>query len=51
MNGADRHILDAASAIAIFTSLLGWLPPIAAGLGILWYCVQFYDRFWGRNSK
>lgn len=51
MTDTGKHILDAASAVAILTSLVGWLPPIAAALGIAWYCVQFYDRFWGRQGK
>lgn len=33
------------SASVIIASLAGWLPPIAALLGIVWYCVLLYDRF------
>lgn len=28
----------------IVASLLGWLPPIAAALSIVWVSLQIYDR-------
>lgn len=34
---------DAGAAAAIFATLLGWLPPIAAVLAILWYLLQFWE--------
>jgi len=30
---------------AVVASLLGWLPPIAAGLSIIWVGIQIYDRW------
>lgn len=39
------------SASAIVLSLVGWLPPIAAALGIIWYCILIYDRFFSRPPK
>lgn len=36
----------------IVASVVGWLPAIAAGLGVLWYCIQIYDRVkYGPKSK
>lgn len=26
-------------------AIMGWLPPMAALMAVLWYCVLFYDRF------
>jgi hypothetical protein len=40
-----KQILDTISLVSIAATLLGWLPPLAAALGIAWYCVLFYDRF------
>lgn len=34
------------SASTIIASIMGWLPPLAALMGIIWYCVLLYDRFW-----
>lgn len=35
--------LDAGAAGAIIASMLGWLPPVAAVLAILWYLLQFWE--------
>lgn len=37
--------VDFGAAGLVISSLVGWLPPIAALMGILWYAVLFYDRF------
>lgn len=30
-------------------TLMGWLPAVAAGFTIAWYCYKFYQEF--RKSK
>lgn len=50
MNG-EKHVIDALSAAAIVTSLMGWLPPIAAALGIIWYVLQIYGWFEKRLTR
>lgn len=46
---------DVISASAIVAAIIGWLPPIAAVLGIVWYCILIYDRFhkprWPSNGS
>lgn len=39
---STRHTVDVVSAAAIATSLMGWLPPVAAILGIIWYVMQIW---------
>ncbi len=34
---------DLAAAGAVVGALIGWLPYLAALLGILWYLVQFWE--------
>lgn len=34
---------DLAAAGTVLATLAGWLPYIAAGLGVVWYCVQFWE--------
>lgn len=34
---------DAGAAVAIVASFVGYLPPIAAVLAILWYLLQFWE--------
>ncbi len=34
---------NGASAGAVVTSLLGWLPPVAAFIAFVWYCIQIYE--------
>ena len=38
-----RHAFDWISAGAIVGSLVGYLPPLAAALAIIWYCIQIYE--------
>lgn len=42
---------EIATASAIVATLMGWLPPIAAALGIVWYLILIYDRLFSRSSK
>lgn len=43
--------MDIGAAGLVVSSLIGWLPPIAAMLGICWYAVLFYDRFIKKKTK
>ena len=45
-----KHVADGISAGAIIGSLVGFLPHFAAALGVFWYCVQIYDRFWRKKQ-
>jgi hypothetical protein len=36
--------VDAAAGAVTVGALLGYLPPIAAFLSIIWLCIQIYDR-------
>lgn len=51
MNAPARYTLDLISLGAVVGALADALPPIAALLGILWYCVLLYDRFLGKGRK
>jgi hypothetical protein len=42
--------IDIGTVALIIGSFAGYLPPLAAGLAALWYCVLIYDRFF-KNSK
>ena len=46
-----KHGADALSAGAIVASLTGYLPPMAAFLGIRWYILQIYGWFEKRVNK
>ena len=46
-----KHIADAGAALLIGTTLLGWLPTIAAVLGIIWYGMQMYTWVENRLKK
>lgn len=39
-----KHMIDAASFGTAIATLIGWLPPVAAILSIIWSCVCLYDR-------
>lgn len=48
---SPEHVaFDVGTIILIMGSFIGYLPPIAAGLAGIWYCVLLYDRFF-KNSK
>lgn len=46
---STKYVIDAVAACTTVCTLMQWLPPIAAGLSILWLLYQFatsiYDRF------
>lgn len=37
------HVADALSAGAVVATIAGWLPPLAAALGVVWYCIQIAE--------
>ena len=43
--------MDTAAIVGILGSIIGFLPPIGALLGVLWYLVLFYDRFIGQEKN
>lgn len=45
MTPEHNPIGEALAVTTVTASILGWLPPIAAALGIAWYLVLLYDRF------
>lgn len=49
-NHPGTPVIDVGAAGLVISSLLGYLPPLAALLGITWYGVLFYDRFF-KNKK
>ena len=51
LNAPAKHTLDALSLGTVLGALADALPPVAALLGILWYCVLLYDRFLGRGRR
>lgn len=36
----EKHIIDVVAILATLSSLIGWLPPIASALSIIWLCMQ-----------
>ena len=46
-NPVGDHVLswigNGASVSAIAFSIMGWLPPIAAVIAFIWYCIQIYE--------
>ena len=42
--------MDLGTIVVILGSFVGYLPPIAAGLAAMWYCVLLYDRFFNKHS-
>lgn len=49
MNEQTKHLVDTGAALGIAGTLLGWLPMMAAALGIIWYGMQIYS--WVVNKK
>lgn len=45
-----KAIGDTVSGLMVAGALAKILPPIAALFAIVWYCIQIYDRFWGRKK-
>ena len=44
---AGDHVLywtmNGASGVAIITTIVGWLPPMAAVVALIWYIIQIYE--------
>ena len=40
--------LNTAGAASIVGTLLGWLPPLAAALGAIWFAIQIYESDTGK---
>lgn len=38
-----------AAGLSVVGTIVGWLPAAAAMLGVIWYCILIYDRFYGRD--
>lgn len=43
MNDHDKHIIDALSISAMLTSLIGWLPAVAALFSIIWTAIRIWE--------
>lgn len=41
--------MDVAAGGGIIASLMSWLPPIAAALGVCWYLLLFYEKISGKE--
>lgn len=50
MTNLDQHISVAGVGLALGT-LVGLLPPIAAGLAVLWYLIQIFEWIEGRIKR
>jgi len=52
---AIRHTIDWISVGAVVGALMGYLPPIAAFLAIVWYAIQIYEsktvQGWIKRSR
>ena len=40
---AAKHVGDALSVSVVVTSLMGWLPAVAAMLSIIWTLIRIYE--------
>ncbi len=40
---ALNYVGDAGAGATILAALAGWLPPLAALAGIIWYLIQIYE--------
>lgn len=43
MNEHAKHFLDGAAMTTVVASLMAWLPPIAAGLSIVWTLIRIFE--------
>ncbi len=58
-NPAGDHLLswigNGASAGAVISTMVGWLPPAAAVIAFIWYVIQIYEsatvQKWIRNRR
>lgn len=37
------YTIDVAGAIAVLSSLLGWVSPLAALIAVIWYVIQIWE--------
>lgn len=44
-----KHIIDGTSVGVAITTLLGFLPPLAALASLIWTCLQIYE--WYKKRK
>jgi len=51
VSNTTKHVIDTASAITVVGTLTAWLPPIAAGLTIIWTLLRIYEWIEGRIKK
>jgi hypothetical protein len=40
---AVRITGDVSAAMAVVATILGFLPPLAAFVGMVWYCILIYE--------
>ena len=38
-----KHMIDGASVFLVIGTILQWLPPVAAGLTIIWTGIRIYE--------
>lgn len=38
-----KFTIDAASVGVVASTVMGWLPSIAAGLSIVWLCIRIWE--------
>ncbi len=58
-DATGEHILswvgNSASAVAIVSTFVGWLPPMAALIALVWYVIQIHEsktiQAWHRNRR
>ncbi len=58
-NSAGDHLLswvgNGASIGAVVSTMVGWLPPAAAFIALVWYIIQIYEsdtvQSWLRNKR
>jgi hypothetical protein len=43
MDDLDHVFAHSASAAAILSSMMGWLPPLCAIVGLIWYLLQIWE--------
>lgn len=42
-----KHLADAAAITTVVGTLTAWLPPIAAGLSIIWTSLRIWEMWTG----
>jgi len=44
-----HHTLDIGALILIIGSFAGYMPVLASGLAIIWYCILIFDRLFKKR--